>query len=517
MSRSRAVFLSLVALSFAGGCSSDDGGPASPPGSEQPGDEQPGGPVAAPADPGVNEGQPAGAGTTPGEQPAPSGDVDMGAGSENSETINPVGGLDPNAGASDPSAGGGDPPAEPAGEEDPVVEPPPVEVFAEDSGLDCVVPELPNAINALATLPNPFQKLDGTTVASQADWRCRRKEIRAMAERYVYGTKPTKPESVTGNVTNQQITVNVANQGNTATFSAGITLPTTGTAPYPAVFSVAGSDQNMFLSQGVAIINFNPNTVGQEQAGGGSAANRQNKTGAFYSIYGNGSSTGLLAAWAWGVSRYIDVIEASDGSLIDVNALAVMGCSRSGKAALAIGALDERIALSVPFESGTAGVPLFRAVAQAEVGDNGQPSQSLPNAFGEQAWFGDAFNAFLGSAQTIPIDTHEILGMFAPRGLLILDNPFIGELTPRGAHAAALAGVEVYKALGVEENLSYLSATGSGTHCAIRTEYQEPLRQAIQKHLFKNEAATGGTIQTSQTFATANPQDWINWETPTLE
>lgn len=515
MSRSRAVFLSLVALAFAGGCSSDDGGAARTPGSEQPGD-----PLAAP---GAGNGQAGAAATSPVDLPAATGDVGMGAGTDNSETINPVGGLDPNAGASDPSAGSGAPPAEPveedppADEEDPVVPPPPVEVFAEDSGLDCVVPELPNAINALPTLPNPFQKLDGTTVASRADWRCRRKELRALAERHVYGTKPSRPESVTGSITNQQITVNVTNQGNTATFSAGITLPTTGTAPFPAVFSVAGSDQNTFLSQGVAIINFNPNSVGQEQAGGGSQANRQNKSGAFYSIYGNNSPTGLLAAWAWGVSRYIDVIEESDGSLLDVNALAVMGCSRSGKAALAIGALDERIALSVPFESGTAGVPLFRAVAQAEVGDNGQPSQSLPNAFGEQAWFGDAFSPFLGSAQTIPIDTHEILGMFAPRGLLILDNPFIGELTPRGAHAAALAGVEVYKALGVEENLSYLSATGSGTHCAIRTEYQEPLRQAIQKHLFKNEAAAGGTIETSQTFATANPEDWITWETPTLQ
>jgi hypothetical protein len=243
--------------------------------------------------------------------------------------------------------------------------------------------------------------------------------------------------------------------------------------------------------------------------------------GAFYTIYGNTSSTGLLAAWAWGASRFIDVIEASDGSVINKDALAVMGCSRSGKSAFAVGALDERIALSVPFESGTAGVPAYRAVAQAEVGDNGQPSQPLGaqgnGAFNEQAWFGDAFLPFTTAAATTPIDTHEIIGMFAPRGLLILDNPFIGELTPRGAHAAALGGVEVFKALGVEANMTYLSTTSDGTHCRIRPEYQEPLRQAIQKHLFKNPAATGGTIQTTQTFATANRADWVDWQTPTLQ
>jgi hypothetical protein len=457
-------------------------------------------------------------------------DVPAGAGTP--EAIVPVQGIDDGAGNPNPGGGaatggtdpGGTDPANPVVNQPPVVpgeDPVPAAgSFVEDSGLGCTVGALPNAIAATTRLPNPFQKLDGTTITTKAEWPCRRKEIRAMAERYVYGTKPGKPEAVTGSVTNAQITVNVSQQGNNASFSAAIILPTTGTAPFPAVFDVGGPqgvDRAMFLSQGVAIIAFNPNTVGQEMNTGGSQANRQNKSGAFYTLYGRGSSTGLLAAWAWGVSRYIDVIEASDGSVIDKSGLAVMGCSRSGKAALAIGALDERIALSVPFESGTAGVPLYRTVAQAEVGNNGQPSQSLSSAFNEQAWFGDAFNTFLNSANTIPMDTHEIVAMFAPRGLLILDNAFIGELTPRGAHGAALAGVEVYKALGVEANMSYLSTTANGMHCSIRPEYQEPLRQAIQKHLFRNASATGGTIQVTQTFATANPQNLIDWQTPTLQ
>lgn len=492
------------------------------PGSGNPGSDNPGG--------GAPSGSPSDGAGTPSGSPAPPTP-------DNSETVTPVGPVDPGMGAGTGSGspateaeGAGAPPADepappvgepapPVEEPDPPVEepPPPVEAFVEDSGLDCAVGQIPATIPANQRLPDPFVRLDGTRVTTRADWRCRRKELRAMAERFVYGTKPPKPESVTGSVTNTQITVNVSNGGNNTSFSSTITLPTTGQAPFPAVFSVGGSDQNLFLSQGVAIINFNPNTVGTERQGGGSQANRQNKAGAFYTIYGNTSPTGLLAAWAWGVSRYIDVIEAADGSIIRKDAFAVMGCSRNGKAAFAIGALDERIALTVPFESGTAGVPLLRAVAQGEVGDNGQPSQSLSAAFGEQAWFGDAFGAFLSSANTLPMDTHEIIGLFAPRGLLVLDNPFIGELTPRGAHAAALAGAEIYEALGVRGNIGYHSNTGSGTHCAIRTEYQEPLRQAIQRHLLGNEGAADAAIQVSQTFATANPQDWIDWETPTLE
>jgi hypothetical protein len=515
MVRSQSTVSSLVVLClvFAGGCSSEDAGgvPTLRSGMLE-------GPAPARAATSGGDGAPS---DSPKEASGESGaDVpDMVVG-DDSESMRPIAAIDPGAQATGPAAGGEgteteDPPEVPT--PTPVADVPVDDNFVEDNGLDCAVGDLPDAIAANTRVPNPFSKLDGTLVTTRQDWRCRRKEIRAMAERYVYGPKPGKPESVTGSVTNNQITVDVADQGNTASFSATITLPTIGSAPYPAVFSVGGSDQNMFLSQGVAIINFNPNTVGQERQGGGSAANRQNKTGAFYTIYGAASPTGLLAAWAWGVSRYIDVIEASDGSLINTQALAVMGCSRNGKAAFAIGALDERIALSVPFESGTAGVPLFRAVAQAEVGDNNQPSQSLNSAFNEQAWFGDAFGAFLNSATTIPMDTHEIVGLFAPRGLLILDNPFIGELTPRGAHATALAGVEVYKALGAEGNFAYHSDTANGTHCSIRPEYQEPLRQAIQKHLLKSDAAAGGTIQTSQTFATADALDWIDWETPILE
>jgi hypothetical protein len=436
----------------------------------------------------------------------------MPSGSGSEDGVNPVGGLDGMGPTPEDSAGSVTEPTPPV-EEAPPAEPlPPVapEVFVEDSGLDCVVGDLPNAIAPNPRAPNPFQKLDGTQVATRADWRCRRKELRAMAERYVFGTKPGRPEAVTGDVTGEQISANISHQGRNVSFSADITLPETGTAPFPAVFAVGGGgvDRDAFLSEGVAVIDFDPGSVAPE-------GTRQNKTGAFYTIYGNGP-TGLLAAWAWGVSRYIDVIEASDSNIIDVNGLAVMGCSRLGKAAFAIGALDERIALSVPLESGTAGEPLYRAVAQAEVGDNGQPSESLTAAFGVP-WFGDAFQAFLSSANTIPIDTHEIIGMFAPRGLMVHDNPYIGELTPRGGHAAALAGVEVYRALGAEASFSYLSNANNGQHCLIRPEYTAPLRQAIRKHLFKDEAAAGGTIQTNQPYATANRADWIDWETPTLQ
>ena len=39
--------------------------------------------------------------------------------------------------------------------------------------------------------------------------------------------------------------------------------------------------------------------------------------------------------------------------------MGVTGCSRYGKGAFAIGVFDQRIALTMPIESGSAGVPIF--------------------------------------------------------------------------------------------------------------------------------------------------------------
>jgi hypothetical protein len=305
-------------------------------------------------------------------------------------------------------------------------------------------------------------------------------------------------------VSNTNITVNVSNQGRNATFSASIQLPAGGTAPYPALVSVGGFNHNDTVrAEGVAIINFNPATVGNE---GGS---RANKTGAFYTIYGAQSFTGLLAAWSWGVSRMIDVIEQSGSNIIRADSMAVAGCSRNGKAAFTIGAFDERIALTIPLESGSGGVPIWRGIP-------GEGAQSLSSAFGETYWLGDAFGAFINNGQTrLPVDTHEIVAMVAPRGLLILDNPHIANLGPESAHVAALGGAEVFRALGAGANISYHSAVQDGGHCNARPEFVAPLQQNIRKFLLRTGNAPGAITAAAAT--TGNLAQFRNWTTPTLQ
>ncbi len=385
------------------------------------------------------------------------------------------------------------------------VEPPVVDpgsASKENEGADCVLGSAP-AATSNAKLPDPFKKYNGSRIASKSEWRCQRQEILKQVEASIYGTKPPKPEKVTGTVSRTQITVNVEHQGKTASFTAKVEMPTNASGAVPAVVVLGGfgGDTATIKAEGAAIITYDPYAVGAE------SGSRTNKTGAFYTIYGNRSTTGLLAAWGWGVSRIIDVLEQSGATILKPDAIGVTGCSRFGKGAFAIGALDQRIALTIPFESGSGGVPIWRGIP-------GEGAQSPSSAYGETYWLGDAFSNYTADTKRLPVDTHEIIALVAPRGLYIMDNPHIANLGPKSAHAAALAGAEVYKALGATSSITYHSNVASGSHCEIRPEHKAQLQANIRRFLKKESATTGGLNAHSK--ATANKNDWVDWTTPTL-
>lgn len=377
---------------------------------------------------------------------------------------------------------------------------------------DCAVAMLPaaGALPAIAKLPDPFEKLDGTRVSMKSDWHCRQAEIRKQAETYVYGTKPPKPEHVSGSVTKTNISVDVMDGDKSTTFSATVVLPSSGTPPYPAIIVYGGLglgfgiplDTTVINDEGIALINYDVGVTGKE------GTPRNSKQGAFYDIAGSTSSAGLMVAWGWGTSRFIDVVEQSDGTLLKADAIAVTGCSRFGKGAFAAGAFDQRIALTLPIESGTGGTPTWRAVS----GEDG--AQTLDSAYSEQPWFGDAFNAFTSDATKAPIDTHELIGLIAPRGLLILDNPTIAHLAPKSGYVAALAGAEIYKALGAGDNLTYHSAIQNGSHCSMRPEWSAPFKNNVRRFLTKTGSEPGAIDAASS--VTSDVSKWIDWTTPPL-
>lgn len=351
----------------------------------------------------------------------------------------------------------------------------------ENAGVDCPVV----AVEATArdTLPDPLLAPDGGRITDPARWRCQRQQTLHLLEEQVYGSKGPAPERVTGTVHVDRIEVEVTHAGRSERFSAPVHLPE-GAGPFPAMLvmaGVAGVSPALLAAEGVARIEF-PSTVLGAETGEG-----RRKQGAFYRLYGEqAAATGTLMAWAWGVSRIIDVIAASDGRLLRADALGVSGCSRHGKGALAAGAFDQRVALTVPIESGAGGVPTWRHAPPGA-----QPAHS---AFGEQPWLGDGFGRFASDPRLLAVDQHQVLALVAPRGLLVLDNPHVAWLGASGGHASARAAAPVYAALGASGNLGYHGDVADPRHCAWRPEWDAPAREAIRRHLLRQPADDPGFI-----------------------
>jgi hypothetical protein len=391
----------------------------------------------------------------------------------------------------------------------------------ENTSADCQVPTLQEGsklTSKISKLPDPFPKIDGTKISKRSEWRCRRQEILEQAKKYVFGDRPT-PDVVTGSVTNNKISVHVEAQSKKIDFTADIVLPTKGQAPYPALISVGAKGgmggltmtESRITNEGVAVIYYDNYKLGKE----GTAEQSRGKAnpGLFYDIYGGTHSAGLLMAWSWGASRMIDVLQQSGGDIIDYQRLGVTGCSRLGKGAFVIGLFDERIALTIPQEPSTGGDPAFRIM------DVLSGAERTDYNYNGLNWLSDNFAPFVYSGNTsnvvkLPIDTHSMIATMAPRGLLVLENPHQTQMGAPAGHMATLSGAEVYKALGVETNVSYHSSVADTNHCSWKTEYNDLLIRNITRFLKHETAKTGDILVGSG--GSLKTSDWKEWTSPTL-
>ncbi|MDR2584373.1 MAG: T9SS type A sorting domain-containing protein [Fibromonadaceae bacterium] len=378
----------------------------------------------------------------------------------------------------------------------------------ENEGADISVTLPTSFTTANANLPDPFMMLSGSRMTTKEQWKQRRQELLKLLEKTVYGTKPPKPASVTGTVSRSEISVKVGS----ASFSVKVTMPSSGSAPYPLVilYDNSGANTSDFTSNGIAVANYTTSNVG-----GGT---RASKSGAFYTVNTNNKSTGHLAAWAWGVSRIIDVIEADPNKLFDPTKIGVTGCSRDGKGAFVAGVLDQRVALTMPMESGTGGMASMRvAYNNRDQGGGTNGSQSPSSAYGEQPWLGDDFSTFQNSPNNLPIDMHEAIALVAPRGFLAIYKTAgsAGQwLNVPGSHVSAVSGAEVYKALGVGGNFGWLN-TGTQSHCMWPSDYSTTVKDFSDKYLHRKKAPdTAPLFKENNRPATAASMK--NWTTPDL-
>jgi hypothetical protein len=410
--------------------------------------------------------------------------------------------------------------------------PPPEQDFAENGGAACPPPPLPplEGLAPISALPDPFLASSGQRITSKADWTCRRAEIRAQVEHYELGPKPPKPSIVKGELDSDRLTITTGEPERTVSFSVSIAKPpSAAVGPTPALIVIGRSALGpVFASRGVSVITFDNGAMGaQGNVKDGESYTNTRGQGTFYELYGSGHGASSMMAWAWGVSRVIDALASTPAANVDVKRIAVSGCSRNGKGALVVGAFDDRIALTVPQESGAGGSASWR-ISQAQMDEyratvNASPKpgegvQTLASASGEQPWFRESFAQF-GKSSTdvmrLPFDHHMLLGLVAPRGLFVLDNTDMMWLGSVSSYTDSVAAAEIYGALGAREAMG-ASQVGGHPHCTELPQAQlDELGVFIDRFLLGKSEVNPAVLRSDG--VTPDRARWIPWSTPTLK
>lgn len=367
---------------------------------------------------------------------------------------------------------------------------------------DCSAPDNAQP-EAIATLPDPFLPLDGARVTTKEEFECRQQEISSLFQQFELGTFPTAPSSVTGSLSGDTLTVDVEDGGSSVSFTASVSRPSGGEGPYPAI--IAYGMLSIPQPDGVAVITFTNDDIAAQQD------TSSRGQGIFYDLYGSDHTASATTAWAWGVSRIIDALESIEDANIDPAKVAVTGCSRNGKGAIIAGALEPRIALTIPQESGSGGSACWRLSDEEKA--QGANVQTASQIITENVWFSTAFEQYVNDVSALPVDHHMLAGLVAPRGLYVVENTDMEWLGAMSTFGCMTVGHKVYEALGAADNMGY-SQVGGHDHCAFPSSQQTELDAFISKFLFGQEADTA-IFKTDRSF-NFDEAKWADWTVPEL-
>jgi hypothetical protein len=201
----------------------------------------------------------------------------------------------------------------------------------------------------------------------------------------------------------------------------------------------------------------------------------QHSTG-YFLAYPN-LSWGGLGVYAWTMSRCVDYLETLP--FIDHSKLIAVGHSRLGKTALIAGALDERFALVAPVGSGCAGTGLFRVNGTAREGKEGLEEyvRSFPYHVSPK------LPEYAGHVDSLPFDQHWLIALVAPRPLISAEGLSDQFCNGKASKASYLAALPVYKFLHAEDGLGINYRPG--THAFTPEDWQAVLDFADARLLGK--------------------------------
>jgi PelA/Pel-15E family pectate lyase len=224
---------------------------------------------------------------------------------------------------------------------------------------------------------------------------------------------------------------------------------------------------------------------------------------------------GAIGAWAWGLSRMVDYLETNPR--VEPKQIVANGFSRLGKAALWAAAQDQRFAGVISNASGAGGIALAKRIY-------GETNAHLSSRF--PWWFAQNFQKYAGKEPEMPVDSHQLAALVAPRPLLITSATADQWSDPKGEFLAGQAAHPVYKLLkskgfgaesmpkpGKLENDPVGYFIREGGHDVLLEDWEEMAKWA-EKHLafagLPKEAAQRYERRL-ETLPAADRTAWLAW------
>jgi hypothetical protein len=299
--------------------------------------------------------------------------------------------------------------------------------------------------------PDPLRLDDGAPVADVATWEStRRPEILAAFAENVYGESLPQPTAQTFDVAEQgghkTVTIRITGPEGSGSFTADLYLPEGTPRGTFLMIDHRGSDPGgssdyvpteRITKAGFALAHFDANAVAQD---GGDYRSRMIDLFHPADQPLPKDAGRAVSAWAWGASRVMDYLQTDPD--VAGAPVAVLGHSRSGKAALWAGAQDTRFAAAITNDSGSTGTKLARR-------DSGESVARINESFPH--WFPETYKAFGDDPGSLPVDQHQLLSLLAPRTVLVGSADGDANADPEGEFLSYRAAAPVFALYGLGE------------------------------------------------------------------
>lgn len=305
---------------------------------------------------------------------------------------------------------------------------------------------------SLPFLPDPLIIDEGgknIPVVTISQWQEKRKEMVRLAQHWITGTPPPKPDNLTAEIQGERKIGSLIERNillkfgpdQKAKLHVTLLIPP-GEGPFPVFICPWKKDRYDWVQAAVR-----RGYVGCRFTATDPKYGYPDDSELYETLWWPDYDFSALMRWGWAASRAIDYLYTLD--YVNQDQIALTGLSRNGKMALWAAAYDDRIKAVVPISGGTGGENPFRYTTDKYA------SETMPLlTWARPHWLHPRLRFFVGQESKLPVDQNSLMALVAPRGLMLTSSVTESAGNAWGIEQAYLSARKAYQFLGAEDHIA---------------------------------------------------------------